>query len=570
MNTQLRNAFSSLVLFSALAGCSGNGGGNTGPIDPPGQTQTMVLMVGRTQSDELSSLQVTFTGARLVHEDGSESTELLSMPRTVDLVDTQTDSQLLQVSTIDNSAYTGLRLSLDQDSVRGRDLAGNLVDVDTAAGEFSVRFADTASATPEYLQLRVDFDLDAGLSLKSPGLWEFTPLPVGIREFDRPERLDELHGHIQSTEPDARRFVLALTDPDTGDLFGSLTVQVVNRTAFVAASGARMSEERFFAVAEPRTKVEIHGELQASGLFVAFLVELEAEDDRAIQIKGTIVGLDLEAAVLKMRIRWICKGSWFAHDRLAAFDHPPVIAVDFSNADIFICGTDPRAGSPEDLRVGQHIKAEFKEFGESPFPAARIKIRDLRAEFEGTIIDNSGLPERFLMRLGHTDPTVLSNTIVAPEIGVNVHLDGDEPILLQLQHEPKVGLRGILPGLRARVRGTLSRLTDKPGIHADDVRIRPGRLGGRVRRAAAGSRMLLVEWEEIGDPFGGRARLPNPVLATFARGAVVDGEASSVKGLFELWESLEPNQTMVVRVAGISDGQGGIWAHLVKVGIDED
>jgi hypothetical protein len=192
-------------------------------------------------------------------------------------------------------------------------------------------------------------------------------------------------------------------------------------------------------------------------------------------------------------------------------------------------------------------------------------------QFEGTIIDTSGLPGGFVMRLGSWHPAVYASSTKPTNPELFVRLDGDEKITLKLRHLPEVGTDGLLVGLQATVVAAWPWPTDEPDwdrktVDTDAVRIRPGRLDGIVIHANEAARTLLIGCDRVDRPFGG-GPLTFPVLAALAGDVRIKGDATSVNKLFDLWRHLPHWKKVEVRVYGIADRRGGIYAHSVDVDV---
>ena len=383
------------------------------------------------------------------------------------------------------------------------------------------------------------------------------------RQAGEDEPLDELHGRLTAQDSGARQFTLRITDRDTGAALGSIVVAVDNNTGFFGDDASMLTEAAFFVAAMVLDRVEAEGALRDDGVFLATTVKLEDESNGVGRIEGTIIDLDIPGLTMMLRIKEIEKGESVLGPVLIGLGNPGIIQVGLGGASVVVESPTPMAGMLSDLVVGQEVKVKFSAFVAAPFPARRIEIEDDRPEFEGRITDVSGLPSGLVIRLESHDPSVLSGRVDSTSTDVNVVLDGSERIFLKLSHEPTLAANSLLTGMRLRVRGTISGPSSGPSIDAAELRIRPGRIEGTVTIGNEGASTFTVAMFAVDKPFGGAA-LPDPVLCMLPGDARIEKDASTVAGFYAQLNNLPSGSTLEVRVFGIADGIGGLFAHEVE------
>ncbi len=567
----LQSSSMALLLLPLAAACGGGGGGGGST------TSTSVeLLVGDAPIDDLSSFELTLTGLFLTEFGGGETGNLLTGARTVDLLALVTRSALLEVHSAPAGTYDSARFAFDDTAIVARDLAGAPVVVTATAAGAAANFS-TPLVIGAGERARVHFELPlAGTltdDLAHPGQKIYAPaLLVTDRKGDD-EPLDELHGVIAREFPDDSRLRIALQDRDTGASHGELTLRLSPSTLLLDDDGEPFATERaFFAFAHSGDRIEASGVLAADGSFDADLVHVERTrgngNDDVARIHGTITDLDLAGDTFTLRIRNVAFGKSIVDPILAGLGDPSEIEISYVGAAIQLRGDDARGGDENDLAIGQGVKVDFETFVSEPFAAHEVEIEDEEVEYEGTIVDASGLPGSCILHLEPHDPAVVAGLVDSSTTDVEVVLDGSERLWLDLRGEPDVDVGLLADELRVKVRGERSGSSSNPTIAASSIRVEPGELRGTVTAVNQSIGTFVVDIDSLDDPFGGSA-LPDPVTFRLDADAFFTGDADDASGFFALFANLGSGDSLEVRVSGLSDGVGGALTWSVEASVTD-
>ena len=572
MSTHSLLRCSALALVPLAAGCGGGGGGG----DASTTATSVELLVGDAPVDDLSSFEITLTGLVLTEQGGGETENLLAGARSIDLLALVTRSALVEVHAVPAGTFESARFAFDDGAIVARDLAGLPVVVTaTAAGAADDFAAPLVVGAGERARVHFELPLDGTLSddLGNPGQLIYAPALLVTDRRGEDEPLDELHGVVAREFPDDSLLRIALQDRDTGADHGALTVRLAPTTVLLDDDGDPFATERaFFAFTRSGDRIEASGVLAADGVFDADSVQVERSerggDDDVARIHGTITDLDLASDTLTLRIRNVAFGKTVVEPVLAGLGDPAEIAIGYAGAEIKLRGDDPRGGDENDLAVGQVVKIDFESFVSEPFPAHEIEIEDEEVEYEGTIVDASGLPGSCVIHLEPHDPAILAGLVDSSTTDVEVVLDGSERLWLHLRGEPEIDVGLLAEDLRVKVRGELSGSSSNPTITADSMRVEPGELSGTVTSVNGSIGTFVVDVDSLDDPFGGSA-LPDPVTVRVDAEARFTGEADDAASFFALFAGLGGGESLEVRVAGIADGLGGALTWSVEANVDD-
>jgi hypothetical protein len=598
--TGLRGVAAVLALVApwTAAGC---GGGGSGSGDGP--TSSLALLIGDAPVDGLSSFSLTLTGLFLIDDGGIESANLLASPRTVDLLDLDTQSCLLEVHPTQPGTYPGARIAFDDTSIVARDDLGAEVVVTATASGAAADFAEPLVVVAGE-DARVHFELPLDTTLADDpahaGQLIWTPALLVSDRSDEDVPLDEFEGVLVGKDAALHQVVVAITDSESDQRHGRITVRIGPATVLLGDDGTPFpSEEAFFVLAHDGDKVEAEGVLASDGLFDADVLQLERRGHEDVaRIFGVITAVDTVADTLTLRIRNIAFGHVQVERVLEAMGNPPEIVVSYAGAEIELrdgdgdgdCDGDDDGhglhddddddgdhdddgdtgrGSESDLAIGLDVKIDFASFVAEPFPASEIVIEHGSPGFEGTIVDASGLPGAFVVHLDDDDPAVTSGLVASKDTDVLVLLDGSETVTLDVEGEPAISVALLAIGLRVDTLGTLTGPPDTPTIDATSLSVRPGKLRGTVVAADEALGTFVVDIGQVDDPFGGAA-LPDPVTITFDAAAHVRGDADSIAGFYALFAGLGAGETLEVRVDGLADGTGGALTWRVEAEVEDD
>lgn len=566
----LRSCPLALLLLPLAAGCGGGGGGSDS-----GATATSVeLLVGDAPVDDLSSFELTLTGLFLTEQGGGETQNLLTAARSVDLLALVTRSALLEVHAAPAGTYESARFAFDDASLVARDLAGAPVVVTpTASGAAADFAAPLTIATGERARVHFELPLAGTLTddLANPGQLIWTPALLVTDRRGEEEPLDEVHGVVAREFPDDSRLRIALQDRDTDARHGELTLRLSPATVLLDDDGDPFATERaFFAFTRSSDRIEASGVLAADGLFDADLVHVERDtgggNDDVARLHGTVTDLDLAGDALTLRIRNVAFGKSVVDPVLAGLGDPAEIEISYAGAEIKLRGADPRGGDETDLAVGQTVKIDFTTFVSEPFPAHEVEIEDEQAEYEGTLVDASGLPGSCVIHLEPHDPAVVAGLVDSSTTDVDVLLDGSERLWLHLRGEPEIDVGLLADGLRVKVRGDLSGSSSAPTLTASSIRVEPGELRGTVTSVNQSIGTFVVDVDSLDDSFGG-APLPDPVTFRLDAAAFFSGDATDASSFFALFAALGSGESLDVRVAGIADGLGGALTWSIEANV---
>jgi len=546
-----------------LLGCGGGGGGGAA-----GRDASVSLLVGDAPTDSLSSFEMTLLSVTLIRADGSDTGNLLATPRSIDLLALRTSSSLVGVVTVPPGSYTGALLTFDPTTIVARDKSGAPVALQVnqqfAAGTFTL---PVALERDDRVKLHFEFLLDDSLTADGSGGFIFSPVLAPTHRSGFDDVLDEVHGLLVSASAANGTLRVDLSARDDSASHGALTIAVDASTLLVGDDGNLFSSSAaFFAFLLAGDRIEATGGLRDDGVLRASFLHVERDDGGAAvaRIEGTITALDVPGELLVLRLRSIQFGSSVVNPVLDSLGNPAEIEVDFAASEIELRGSNPRSGTSADLMVGQEVHVDFSAFATAPFPARSIEIESEEPEFEGTIVDASGIPAQIVIHLDESDPAILDGRVASTHTDVFIDLDGSERLYLDLSAQPAIAVDDLRNNLRVRVRGILSGSPTIPQIAASEVRVRPGRLKGVVIAADGTAGSFDVDVDRVDDPFGG-ADLPDPVGAVFAAGARVTSDASSVNGFFAAFDALTDGQTLEVELFGLADGTGGAVTHELDV-----
>jgi hypothetical protein len=547
-----------------LCGCGGGGGGSSG------SAASVSLLVGDAPTDSLSSFEMTLLDVTLTRDDGSTTGNLLASPRTVDLLALRVDSALLAVVPVPPGSYVGATLTFDPATIVARDKSGTPVALQVNGNLASGLFAlPLAFERDDRVKLHFEFPLDDSLADDGSGGFVFTPELRPSRRSGSDDALDEIEGRLLSANAANSTLLVDLRSNDDSSSRGALTIAIDPTTVLIDDDGNLFANSAaLFAFLLAGDRIEASGGLGDDGFLHATVLQVERDDhgESVARIRGTITAIDGGSSTLTLRLRSIESGASIVDPVLAALGDPAEIEVGFATAEIELRGADPRSGTSADLAVGQEVKVDFSAFATAPFPARSIEIEDEEPEIEGTIVGTGGLPSEFVIHLDGSDPAILDGRVASTSTDVFVGLDGSEKIFLDLSHAPTIPPTALATHLRVRVRGILTGTPSLPDLTASEVRVKPGRLRGLVTATAPAAFAFTVSVDSFDDPFGG-ASLPDPVVSHFADGAQVTGDATSIAGLFDLFDGLQPGESLEIELFGIADGLGGANAHEVDVRI---
>lgn len=546
------------LLVAALAGssCGGGGGGSGG--GGSNVTARTDILLRDAPADDLLSFEATITDLRLDDDVGGQTPNLLAGPVTQDLLGLRTNLAWLSTRTLSPGNYTAIRMTVLAGSARRND--GVEVAVNAVSNLYVATFPSPLVVTAtSYGRIVADLDLASSLtgSITSPPL-AFDPQGSALHDDGGPEdAIDEVQGVVASVDAGSNSFVVdAFVDDEGTVALGPVTVSVSGSTVLVRDDGGLFaSQALFFASLVPgSTRVEVHGAL-SNGAIQSTRVEIEDNasgggNANLVKIRGRILDLG-PGNTFEMSIAEVDDGATIV---AAAFGGtiPGTLDVDWDTGTIFFL--EEHAPTTSDaLAVGSEVHVKFPVFSNPPYLASRIEIESEGVEFEGHVTSTAGLPASFVMHLNSDDPAVLSGAVASSSTDVAVELAGS-PVILDVEGDPALSAAAILAGQKVQPEGSISGPPTGPTIAATRLKIFAGRLDdATVDEASRAAHTFHATGGQVDDPFGGGV-VAGSLDVTIATGALVDGDAFSESGFYDLFENLQAGQTLSVEIKGIGTG----------------
>jgi hypothetical protein len=205
----------------------------------------------------------------------------------------------------------------------------------------------------------------------------------------------------------------------------------------------------------------------------------------------------------------------------------------------------------------------FSAFSTSPFPAARVDRG--RQESHGTVVDVGDMPDDFTIHLNASEPAVVSGAVASSTTDVVVDL-GETEIYLNTLGNPGLDASQLVNGLEVEVGGELGGSPESPGIEAQVVKVRAGRLHGEAMSTEPEGSSFTALAGEITTPFSADVTV-GTIAVQFAEGVVIQGDATNADEFFALFDTLEAGAVLLVDVRGIGTGENAVLAYEVRVEI---
>ena len=561
----------------ALAACSsggdGGGGGGGGTDDP-----RIDLGVTDAAIDQLAAFSATVGEVRLIRDDSTETSNLLAAPVEVEFIGLNGLFGWLASDSVAAGTYDGARVSFVSGSASAIAQDGTPVAVQADSDELVVTFASPLVLQDGgYQSILVDLDLLESLQgdVSTPPL-VFTPQgSVSNDDGSGSSFIDEVKGIVQSVAPAAGTInVNAFVDDDAVIELGPVVVQVRSDTLILSDNGGTLTSDELFALVVPsQTMLEIHGVL-TGGEISADRIEIEdlvggGDDDLPVKIEGIVLSHELDVG-FELLILEIEKGQDIAGPVLQSLGNPASIDVVYDPSTLFFADDDSGGGlsSPDAITAGQRIKVKFALFLAEPFTAARVELEDAHPDVDGFIVDLTGLPVELVMHVEPDEP-VIPDQVASSNTDVIVDLEGAS-LFLDTENEPPLTTDDLLIAMAVEVEGPISGPNTAPTIDATKVKVRAGRIDDAVVTSIdRATSSFTTEGGELKDPFGSGVG-SGPLAVTFDPQAVVEDEAGSIDGFFDLFESLEAGESLVVEIEGIGTGaENTVIAFEVEAKIED-
>ncbi len=562
--------FLASLLVLGAASCGGGGGGGGGSNAPA----AVDVLIRDAPVDDLSSFSITVAELRLLDGLGAPSANLLSAPVTLELLGLQTSSAWVASVAPPTGTWSGLRVAFTPGSSVARADDGTPVAVTEAATTFDAAFsAPVVTGATGYDRLVVDVDLASSLAgnvTAPPILFD----PEGtVASSTGSEPIDEIKGIVQAIAAGNSELTIdAFADGDLSLPLGEVRVRVSGSTLLLADDDLPFaSTAAFFAALVPsQTLLEVHGQLGNQGVVQATRIEIEDQDggvssSSVVEIEGRIVGLDTMTSTFDLLIQEIEKGGAIANPVLSGLGNPATIAVTYDAMTVFIEDESNQLLTSALLAVGVEVDVKFPTFINPPFAASEVEVDDGEIDYEGFVVDTSGLPQSMTIQLKASDTAVQAGLVASSSTDVVVDTSS-APFTLDVDDDPSLSPSEVQVGLRVEVKGTLSGPPSAPTIDATEVEVRPGKLEGTVMAVNPGLGFFQVGVSSIDDPFASNVT-SGPIDVLIDGAAIFDGDAESQAAFFELFAGLQSGEELEVEIEGIGSGNAN---EIVAFEIDSE
>lgn len=576
MRSPLVRSLGLAALALGLGACGGTGGGGGGDSASSAQ-----FLVGSTGDTDLFALSAELTEIRLIRDDGTPTANLLPAPTRVEFVGLQDVAEWLMGVAIEPGTYTRIEVGFDPNTVEATTTTGTDVALSVLSSVWELEFdrpVTLASGSGERVELVLDLNESiAGDVVPAPP----TFLPVGDvyassgGDGDGERGLDHLRGIVVAAALRDMTFALDVYhDEGMDDSMGKLLVHVNEDTLLVDDNGVTFpNAEAFFASLRiGMTVVEVGGGLDDQGTLQAdrvVILDQAGGDGRPpiVQIQGMVLhvfgedelGSNGDRGQFVLLIRRILEGADIAEPVLAGIGDPSSIDVAYDDSTRIVgpFGTElPR----EALRVGQIVDVSFEDFVEPPFLASKIEIEEIDACFAGYITEVDAEAGQIVILLDDDDREMHENDLDGHR-EVLVDLTGAETHL-SVRQRPSLEVSELVTGMKIVVCGTLEHRPgdmegdpDQPVIVGRKAALHPGHLiMGVPSEIDVDACSFTLRSGRIVQPFGDLVTgLPLNVLID--EDAYFRGDADSKEAFFRLFESLQPGESLDVKIKGIGSGE---------------
>ncbi len=566
---------SPILLVLPLGGCGGDsdGGGGGGSSNDEARVDVGVM---DAPVDQLAAFHTVLDELHLVHDDGTETSNLLPVPIGVEFLGLADRFVWLSSKGIAPGTYVGARVSFVEDSTKALGEDGATIAVGSQADDLEVTFATPLELAPEdYRSVLIDLDLAESLRVEQetaglPGVLDPTAdvegdpagpplvfLPQGSISTDNGAQLyplDAINGRVLEVDANSGHLLIQALVGGTLQLdLGSVDVIVADSSFLLSEQGVTLTREDFLTSLLPnQTMLQIHGQL-VGGAVQASQIEIEDLDGEGqevlpVRVEGLVLSHEPNAS-FELLLMEVEKGSAIVDPVLEELGDPTSITIVYDAGTLFLAADGGGMTTPEALAPGQRIEVDFAQFLSNPLQASRIELVDSSPRADGFLVDTTGLPAEFVMHV-EAGEAVIGNQVASTETDVLVHLGG-ATIFLQTEGHPALDAAMLPSGARVVVEGRFDGPPDSPSVTAGVVEVRPGRLEEAVVTSIDRATLsFTAEGGVIADPFGIGIQTGSYRI-TFDERAVVEDGATSIEGFFALYESLVAPQRLFIEVEGI-------------------
>lgn len=548
-----------LALLPCFVSCGGGGGSGTTPLS------TADILLTDAPADELLSFNVLVDEVRLYDGLGERSEDLLAGSVRVDLLSTVAQLAWLVSGPVPAGTWHGVELTYSQ--VDARRLDGTQAPVEVLSNRLAAGFAaPVAFNVSGYKRCVVDFDLVSSLAGDSTAGYVLDPRGISVGD-DAPDveiEVDEIEGLVTGVDTVNNLVSMdAWADDDRSVSLGSIKVAVDATDLLQGDDGAAYAGlADFYAALVPgSTVLEVHGGM-AGGQLNATRIKLEdgaaGGGDMVVRLRGVVVGVDGVAGTFDVAIGEVKKGYSVVAAALGSIPATLVVAHDATTR--FSSGDGLPATSAA-LAAGARVDVRFAAFAGAPFLASRVELESEGDEYEGTVADDTSVPDSFVLTLPATAPAVQAGDVDGP---LFADLASVQRVWLDAGADPVLPAEWIQQGQRVEVQGSLTGAgAPFSGIDCRGVKIKAGRFeGDAFFGAPEGDGYVVSPLTDHYEGFGGVVDAGADLW--FSAATVFEGDVASFAEFMDAVgnDSVAPR----LRAYGIArPGQNIVDVHEVEV-----
>jgi len=559
-----------LALLLLIPSCGGSGGSNGN------DEGSLAFLVGDAPTDELSSFSLEIEELRLRNLDGVLSDNLLSGPRTIDVLGLGLADReaLLGMNTVPADNYESVYIRVDPLSFQARDLQGMEVLISAGSMEAEVDFQSTNNSLLPlkkngFASVSTEIVLDQCLIPGSGSGYTFNLVLRAAHGQESP-KLDDFTGQVVKVNKSAKWFEAEIVDARySGSAFGVLRVEVDDESQLFQFTGSEFGNSNaFLANLKIDDLVEIEGFLTRAGTFEGERCEIEDRHTNQIRLEGRLLSVDVGAQSMELLWEEIEKGYAVARPVLIGLGDPGVLDIVWDNKTKFLGSRGSTNAGADDLVPGQKLEVRFDvdDFvGPMPFTADKIRV-DGEERYEGIVDNISALPSSFQLEIDGDHPGVNNGRITDP---VQVDINGDTVLFLDTGVSPWLDANQILSGMRAKLSGKLTGSGTAATLDSTRIEIEPGRLSCMVMAVDANMRQFTAMVNEVSDPFGGTPPSGVSEIQVDTEAVItLNGESATFGEFRNHFQALGSGEELTVQIEGIGQASGTVLAFELEAESD--
>lgn len=438
-------------------------------------TQAQILTT--SPATGIESLKAALKAVNLKTDQGSEAA-LLNGPTSLQLLPSNNSIVALKLGEVKAGTYLAFTAEFTDITASYK---GRVVPIKLQSGLVRQEFREPVKIGEDEIVV-ASLLVDLRKSITKSGNTSYLFVPAVRLEFERVGKRPapvSFSGLIQKSDPAAKALLVSKDGLQPVASAAESAVEVdASQATILDACGNRLD----FSALAIGQKVQITGVVGDRGIVLARLIRVERaappDDNKAAAALGTVLEINPEAKSFVMLVEHLISNPELLS---ATATEPPQersfkLTVTWNERTIFFHDNERKTAA--DLAVGQHLGVRFPDFA-PPFLAAVVRILDERAA--GSVTDNSGLPESFVIsslddrRLAVADAASLAD---AAPIKLTKVLLSNSTKIMSLFGAP-LTLRDIALGARVEVQGEA---VDEHTIKAVVVKIALVELKGKVAR----------------------------------------------------------------------------------------